>query len=62
MKLSEAKDVLKQFDTIEDKANYVKETIVPLMDELRVPCDELEVITATTAWPFPTYGKLLYGL
>ena len=54
-KLSEAKDVLKQFDTIEDKANYVKETIVPLMDELRVPCDELEVITATTAWPFPTY-------
>ena len=24
--------------------------------------DELEVITSNSDWPFPTYGKLLFGI
>lgn len=60
--LYEAKEELKQLETIEQKAMFVKDTIMPLMEKLRTPCDGLEVITATDAWPFPTYGKLLFGL
>ena len=32
------------------------------MASLRKPCDELEVITSNSDWPFPTYGKLLFGI
>lgn len=60
--LYEAKEELKQLETIEQKAMFAKDTIMPLMEKLRTPCDGLEVITATDAWPFPTYGKLLFGL
>ncbi len=32
------------------------------MDALRAPCDKLETIVSDTVWPFPTYGKLLFGI
>ena len=53
---------LTEFDTIEEKALFVKDVIIPDMAALREPCDELETITGDKAWPFPTYGKLLFGL
>ncbi len=53
---------LAEFETVEEKALFVKDVIIPDMDALRAPCDELETITDEKAWPFPTYGKLLFGL
>lgn len=32
------------------------------MAELRVVCDEAEMLTAEKYWPFPTYEKLLFGV
>ena len=29
---------------------------------LRVACDKLETLTDEKLWPFPTYGKLLFGI
>ena len=32
------------------------------MTELRVAADEAETLTAESAWPFPTYGDLLFSV
>ena len=60
--LAAAKEKLQSLPTVEDKALFVKDVIIPDMDALRAPCDELEIITDSKDWPFPTYGKLLFGL
>lgn len=55
----------KTFSEIEDfekAAFYVRDEIIPAMDALREPCDVMETITDASEWPFPTYGKLLYGI
>mgnify|MGYP001075860429 CR=1 FL=1 len=71
-KLKEAYTVLedldsktKTFSEIEDfekAAFYVRDEIIPAMDALREPCDVMETLTDASEWPFPTYGKLLYGI
>lgn len=53
-------DLDKAKDTIEESA-MIRDTILPKMCELRVPCDEAEVLTAKRCWPFPTYADLLFG-
>lgn len=55
----------KTFSEIEDfekTAFYVRDEIIPAMDALREPCDVMETLTDASEWPFPTYGKLLYGI
>lgn len=49
-------------DDFEEKAFAVRDEIIPAMAALREPCDDLEQITDTREWPFPTYGKLLFGI
>ena len=47
----------------EDKqaeAYYFKDIILPLMEDLRVDCDQLETYVAKEFWKFPTYGDILY--
>ena len=58
------KDVekLHSIDDFEKSAFYVRDFIIQDMAALRKPCDELEVVTSNEAWPFPTYGKLLFGI
>lgn len=41
---------------------YIKDTVITEMDNLRRYCDDLEVIVSGDLWPFPTYGKLLFGI
>lgn len=55
----------KTFSEIEDfekAAFYVRDEIIPAIDALREPCDVMETLTDASEWPFPTYGKLLYGI
>ena len=54
-KLSDAAD-------IEQEGYMIRDELLPKMSELRVACDEAEVITAEKYWPFPTYGELLFGV
>ncbi len=60
--LAVAKEEVLVLPTIEEKAAFVKDVMIPEMEALRKPCDELEIITDSKDWPFPTYGKLLFGL
>ena len=48
-------------DVVEESA-MIRDTLLPAMGRLRVPCDEAEQLTAKSFWPFPTYGDLLFGV
>ena len=44
------------------KAEIIKDSIIPKMAKLRKACDKAETLTSEKYWPFPTYGKLLFGV
>ena len=48
-------------DIIEESA-LIRDTVLPKMSELRIPCDEAELLTAKSYWPFPTYGDILFSV
>lgn len=48
--------------SIEEESYMIRDELLPTMSELRIVCDEAEVITAEKFWPFPTYGELLFGV
>lgn len=58
------KDVeeLHGINDFEKSAFFVRDHIIQDMQALREPCDKLEVLTSQKEWPFPTYGKLLFGI
>ena len=47
---------------MESAAFCYRDEVLPLMDEVRTACDALETMTSPQYWPFPTYGKLLFGI
>ncbi len=55
LKLQDAEDVV-------EESALIRDLVLPVMSELRVPCDEAETLTAKSYWPFPTYGDLLFGV
>ena len=55
MKLQDAGD-------IEAESYRIRDVVLSKMGELRVACDEAEIMTAKKYWPFPTYGDLLFGV
>ena len=44
------------------KADCIRDVVLPQMNALRAVCDEAETLTDAKAWPFPTYGELLFGV
>ena len=40
----------------------IRDTVLNLMGQLRLACDEAETLTAKTYWPFPVYADLLFGV
>lgn len=61
MKLKEAIQKAENLP-LEEAAAFYRDVILHQMEELRNSCDELETITSPQYWPFPTYGKLLFGI
>ncbi len=58
------KDLEKASDisSAKDKAFYYKDEIIAVMDRLRKPADELELMVDRKFWPFPTYGELMFEI
>ena len=56
--------VLKVHDTedILEESAMIRDEVLSVMSELRIPCDKAEVLTAKSYWPFPTYADLLFGV
>ena len=44
----------------QEEAYFFKNTVLPLMEDLRSDCDQLETYVAKEFWKFPTYGDILY--
>ncbi|MBQ6670417.1 MAG: glutamine synthetase III [Firmicutes bacterium] len=55
IKIHDAEDII-------EESEMVRDTLLPIMSELRVPCDKAELLTAKSYWPFPTYEDLLFGV
>ena len=43
-------------------ALYYHDTVFALMQEMRALADEMETMTASDYWPFPTYGEMLFSI
>ncbi len=44
----------------QERANYYYTDVVPAMERLREPVDELEMIVDKDVWPMPSYGDLIF--
>jgi glutamine synthetase len=65
MKIKDLEDALFKLQDAGDvveKSAMIRDTLLPRMSELRVPCDQAELLTAKSYWPFPTYADLLFGV
>lgn len=47
-------------ENVADMAKFYLTHVVPAMNHLRVPVDELELIVDKSIWPVPTYGDLMF--
>lgn len=47
-------------ESTEEAGKYFCNKVIPVMNELRAIVDELETSTASSYWPMPTYGSLLF--
>ena len=43
-------------------ALFFAEKVIPVMQELRAYADGMELNTAASVWPFPTYGEILFSV
>ena len=55
MGLSDAADII-------EESALIRDTVLPKMSELRIPCDRAELLVAKSYWPFPTYGDILFSV
>ena len=60
--LEEAVLALASAGDIRAEAEMIRDTVLPQMGRLRLPCDQAETLTPKKYWPFPTYGDLLFGV
>lgn len=44
----------------EEQARYFHDAVMPAMDALRAPVDQLEMIVNKELWPMPSYGDLIF--
>ena len=44
------------------EAEAIRDTVLPAMQSLRLPCDEAETLVDRRRWPYPTYADLLFGV
>ena len=58
--LKDAETKAGAMEDVKAQAFFYKDTVKVIMDELRAPADELEMIVDKELWPIPTYGELMF--
>ena len=58
--LKEVTEIAAAMEDGKDKAFYYRQQVIPAMEALRKPVDELEMIVDKEIWPMPSYGDLLF--
>ena len=59
-KLSKLVEKTPEYAEGQDRAVFCREKVVPAMEALREPVDELEMIVDKEMWPMPSYGDLVF--
>ena len=59
-KLSRVVDKISSYKEGRDRAVFCREKVVPAMEALRKPVDELEMLVDKEMWPMPSYGDLIF--
>ena len=52
----------KAYESPAKLASFFAEKVIPVMQELRAYADGMELNTAASVWPFPTYGEILFSV
>ena len=63
--LNHLKEVYRDTDAIEDVRKMAQtycHVVIPAMDALRAPIDQLEMVVDSDFWPVPSYGDLMYNV
>ncbi|MCD8334665.1 MAG: glutamine synthetase III [Clostridiales bacterium] len=63
--LTQLKKVYAETDAMDDvpeMARAYRYNVIPVMDALRAPIDELEMLVDSDYWPVPSYGDLMYDV
>ena len=59
-KLSKLVGQIPQQEEGHRRARFCRDKIVPAMEALRTPVDELEMLVDKEMWPMPSYGDLIF--
>ena len=62
MSLEEKITHLKAFESFIARAAYIRDELIPCMNQLRKYVDEAEMLTSQRDWPFPSYGQILFSV
>jgi glutamine synthetase len=60
--LDDALSAAKTEENTSKAAQICKDSVLEKMNELRASADALETLTATSEWPYPTYGEMLFSV
>ncbi|MCQ2613576.1 MAG: glutamine synthetase III [Treponemataceae bacterium] len=52
----------REISDLVELADFYKDVIIPDMAGLRADADKMEAVSDAGAWPYPSYGKLLFGV
>ncbi|HWE34866.1 MAG TPA: hypothetical protein VG410_15345, partial [Solirubrobacteraceae bacterium] len=47
-------------DDVLKHGEYMRDTVIPAMDDVREAADKLEKIVADDLWPLPKYSEILF--
>ncbi len=60
--LKEVEAKASAMENAKEQAFFYKDTVRVVMEKLREPADELEMIVDKDIWPIPTYGELMFEI
>ncbi|MDE7021281.1 MAG: glutamine synthetase type III, partial [Lachnospiraceae bacterium] len=49
-------------ENVKEQAFFYKDKVKAVMEQLRKPADELEMMVDKNIWPIPTYGELMFEI
>ena len=61
-KLTEDEQKWSEMTDLVALGDFCRDVIIPDMNEIRIHSDKMEMIAEQEAWPYPSYGKLLFGV
>ncbi|OHT13376.1 Glutamine synthetase, catalytic domain containing protein [Tritrichomonas foetus] len=59
--LEEKLEKSNEIKELKEKAEYLRDTVLPQMTKVREPCDKCEAMMSPESWPFPSYNDLFHS-